>query len=1186
MASLSGTGSVSSSNSLGNTSLRGFGGMVSGIDRDSIIEQMTLGTTTKINNVKNDITKLQWKQEAYRSLSDQILNITDKYTSFSSSTSLLDPMTFAKSIISVEGSDKSTKYVKASGTSDMINTIALEGVEKLASSAVQQSEIKQSSNGLMTGLDDLEKDISVSRLNNGVDGRTLTFGMYSSIGGWSGQTTFTFPAQYQARGENNELLYDENGNKVMKNIDYTSEDYEKIAEQLNYALQDSSASININGKSTKLSECFEFKCVKEEAKDEEGNTILGDDGKPVMVARMQISTDGKKGLGNYKINSSASSALSSLGYSGDGGAIDVDQYNKNLGSFADSSVTRMSVLDSLTGAKVNFTYNGSTKEIVLVTADDKEEILKVKLTEEELKKIKEEQDKLTRVDLTDEERAAVEKSVLEKMLSEKGISLESITSDVIKDQFGGNYDTEVNNRKDKYNNYSEEQFKEEFGISKDSVANADANLSINVLAEKYNIKREQFVVGEGGDDLPDVTRIDPKDYQDENGKWLDGKYEQFVKDVETAFSDYVKGEYKKDTGNDYDAELEAAYQTARTEAIEAKVKQEIADAASTKRAEAALKDGSLTEDQLDKYAADAGITKEAIKKRLEQNEGESDEDYNKRVDAEYRKEALIAAGDQLIMADAAKIYKEEVDKVKADPNYTTNLNTAIKDAEAEALARAKQKIEDDALHGKQLEKMAELLQPRLDKAFGVGKDGPNVEAVVKDGKLAFEAASDNTSLSITTGSSGGSVLGNMGIISGATNKVNLNGDLKQDSLGIDPEKLDELLEEGLVINGTKIEGITKNSTINDILNKINKSDAGVKATYVQSSGQFMLVSEETGAGRQIKLDSELAQKLFGQNDASGAYEAGKGFKEGEDAIIHVNYGNGMSVVVQNSSNTFNLEGLNVTVTGEFGGTKDANGVWQADSSERVTFSSKADAEAVTEKVKNFFEDFNKLITESYNQLTTRSDSSYGPLSDEQKAEMSETSIENWETKAKQGILYNDSIVRDLNSTLESFLTQLMGSGISYQDLEKIGITYDESWSGGASTIVFNESKFRSAMENEPELVSDIFTGTGKSGGVGLVKTVEDMLTPYATRVASKNRGSGSDKGSYGRLIEEAGSEKVPTSTLNNFIYDQIKEMNQKIQTLQAQLKSQQERYIKQFTSMETLINQYNSQSGYLANLSG
>ena len=33
--------SISSTNSIGNTSLRGYGGMASGIDRDSIIEKMT-----------------------------------------------------------------------------------------------------------------------------------------------------------------------------------------------------------------------------------------------------------------------------------------------------------------------------------------------------------------------------------------------------------------------------------------------------------------------------------------------------------------------------------------------------------------------------------------------------------------------------------------------------------------------------------------------------------------------------------------------------------------------------------------------------------------------------------------------------------------------------------------------------------------------------------------------------------------------------------------------------------------------------------------------------------------------------------------------------------------------------------------------------------------------------------------
>ena len=76
MASLSSTGSVTSSNSLGNTSLRGFGGMVSGIQRDEIIEAMTLHTTNKITNQKSEITKLQWKQEAYRGLSDNILDAT------------------------------------------------------------------------------------------------------------------------------------------------------------------------------------------------------------------------------------------------------------------------------------------------------------------------------------------------------------------------------------------------------------------------------------------------------------------------------------------------------------------------------------------------------------------------------------------------------------------------------------------------------------------------------------------------------------------------------------------------------------------------------------------------------------------------------------------------------------------------------------------------------------------------------------------------------------------------------------------------------------------------------------------------------------------------------------------------------------------------------------------------------
>lgn len=90
--------------------------------------------------------------------------------------------------------------------------------------------------------------------------------------------------------------------------------------------------------------------------------------------------------------------------------------------------------------------------------------------------------------------------------------------------------------------------------------------------------------------------------------------------------------------------------------------------------------------------------------------------------------------------------------------------------------------------------------------------------------------------------------------------------------------------------------------------------------------------------------------------------------------------------------------------------------------------------------------------------------------------------------------------------------------------------------------------------------------------------MEDSLTPYATRYASKNGNS------YGRLVEVAGTEKKPTTLMSNQIYKQLKEMQETVDKLQAQLKVEQDRYISQFTTMESLLNQMNTQSSYLSQL--
>ena len=190
----------------------------------------------------------------------------------------------------------------------------------------------------------------------------------------------------------------------------------------------------------------------------------------------------------------------------------------------------------------------------------------------------------------------------------------------------------------------------------------------------------------------------------------------------------------------------------------------------------------------------------------------------------------------------------------------------------------------------------------------------------------------------------------------------------------------------------------------------------------------MLVSSETGAGREITFESELAKDLF---EGAGSKQT-----EGKNAIIDVSYGNGAPITMERSSNIFDLEGLSVTVSGVFGGEyvekTEADGTvskeWIAKPSEAVTFTAKADVDGVTETVKSFFEDFNALVKEVHKQVATMPDNSYEPLTDEQKDEMDETSIENWEKKAKEGLLFGDSTMQGLHSDIEMIFKRWLRKG--------------------------------------------------------------------------------------------------------------------------------------------------------------
>lgn len=457
------------------------------------------------------------------------------------------------------------------------------------------------------------------------------------------------------------------------------------------------------------------------------------------------------------------------------------------------------------------------------------------------------------------------------------------------------------------------------------------------------------------------------------------------------------------------------------------------------------------------------------------------------------------------------------------------------------------------------------LQNKLDKAFGSGKvtvgEGQN-------GSLTFTATDNKQTLQISADSK--ELQNALGITSTQSNKISTGSSLWENRVKLGLEKYDtkEKLNDALknfTVNGAKIDNITADTTVDGLLTAINNNkDAGVTATYLGSENKFVLSSNEKGEGRKISLGADPKDTTDAANLIFGGDK--KESHDGTDGEMSILY-NGVKTTITSSSNTFSIDGLDIRATNTFNtGSATAEG--------GVRFTASADTEKVTETVKKFIEAYNAMIDEVRTQATTKPDSNYKPLTDDQKNEMNETSIKNWEDKAKEGILYNSSALKDLDNATQGIFSSMMINGVSYDDLEKIGISFSDDYTAGGK-IVFDEEKFKTAMDSDPEKVSDLFTGTH-----GIVNTIDSTLSTYATRYASKNGNS------YGVLIEEAGSEKLSLTLTNNSIYKELKDMQETITNLQSQLSTEQDRYISQFTQMETLINQMNSQSSYLSQLGG
>lgn len=445
--------------------------------------------------------------------------------------------------------------------------------------------------------------------------------------------------------------------------------------------------------------------------------------------------------------------------------------------------------------------------------------------------------------------------------------------------------------------------------------------------------------------------------------------------------------------------------------------------------------------------------------------------------------------------------------------------------------------EVDGGTGNQEENFKAALQSRINSAFGSGS-GLKVE-IGADQRLTFLAPGSKISVvSVDAGTS----REDFGFAIDQSNKINLYSSLLGAGLTTTPE---ESAEGGyqVTINGEKFE-FKQNDSLKSIIDKINASKAGVTISYSSITDKFTMTSKTSGEGDNIVIQ-DTGGKLM---EALGlSKDKAKEVVTGQNAILSVN-----GQTITRSSNTFEIDGAKVTLNKEVDAVDGP-----------ITLTLKEDASGLEDAIRKFVDDYNAMIGLMTGLTKEKVYKDFPPLTDAQKAEMTETQIATWEGKAKSGILRGDSLLGDIATKLQSTIAGLSVDGFS---LYSMGISTSSYVTGGKLQI--NETKFKQALETKGSEIRELF-----SSEKGLGNTLNTVITD-----ATKTSGT---KGNRGTLVEAAGVEDTRSDTENS-IYDQIKRANKNITTLQDRLKAEEARYWSKFSYMESMINNLNAQGAMLS----
>ena len=356
--------------------------------------------------------------------------------------------------------------------------------------------------------------------------------------------------------------------------------------------------------------------------------------------------------------------------------------------------------------------------------------------------------------------------------------------------------------------------------------------------------------------------------------------------------------------------------------------------------------------------------------------------------------------------------------------------------------------------------------------------------------------------------------------------------------------------------------IAEGDTISSILSKLKGASSSVTGTkldfnYDENNGRFFVASQKEGAKAAFHVkDATDAMQKLGLTLSGDSEENSSNYVAGSSAKIKLN-----GVEYTSENNVFEINGLTITAKEKATG---------------VTLNTQQDTSGIYDNVKKMIKEYNDLMKELATLYNADPAKKYSMLTDDQKEQMSDNEVEEWENKIKTGLLSGDETISSLRNAMKNVMVSgyditlkdgttsrlsLASFGISTgsyfsteeneRDLLHIDGDADDSVSSG------NTDLLRSAISTDPEMVQSFFTELSRS----LYSKMGDLM-------------KGTQYSSSFTIYED------------KLMASQYSAYNTKISDAQKALEAAQDKYYKQFSSMESALSKINSASGSLSSFFG